>query len=235
MPAVPEVTIDDALAGFLDSQRGRLSPRSLRRYEDVVELLAHCLNGYGYQGLSEFDRKRFESAYDAGDEEAFCHLFGPEKIVDNLGEFLSYFMIRKVMAGQELLRAAGTVTKALARWLHEQGWIDADALTDATERGGNAARELPRAEKLAGLLYDVTRRSADVVEDPDAVAEEDWVEDSLAIERVTPGALWFEGGIGPLEVPAQASALAQVGWNVTVTLARVRGVWHLLEVGSVYP
>jgi hypothetical protein len=185
--------------------------------------------------LSELDRKRFELAFSAGDEEAFCHLFGPEEIVDNLGEFLGYFMVRKVIAGQELLRAAGTVTKALASWLHEQGWIDEDALAVASERGGKAARELPRAEKLAGLLYDVARGASHVVDGPDALAEGDWVEDSLVIERVEPGVLWFEGGVGPLEVPAQASALAQVGWSVTVVLARVQGVWHLLEVGNVYP
>lgn len=61
------------------------------------------------------------------------------------------------------------------------------------------------------------------------------MDDSLHIERVEPGVLWFEGGIGPLKVPAQASTLAQVGWSVTVVLARVRCVWHLLEVGNVYP
>jgi hypothetical protein len=120
MSAASEITIDDALAGFLATERDRLSPRTFRRYEEVVGLLADCLNGYGHTGLSELDRKRFESAYGAGDEEAFCHLFGPEEIVDNLGEFLGYFMIRKVAAGLELLRAAGTVTKALARWLHER-------------------------------------------------------------------------------------------------------------------
>ncbi|MDQ6948564.1 MAG: hypothetical protein M3256_20465, partial [Actinomycetota bacterium] len=72
-------------------------------------------------------------------------------------------------------------------------------------------------------------------DDPDAVADEDWVEDYLQIERVESGALWFEGGVGPLKVPKQASGLAEVGWSVNVVLARVRGVWHLVEVGNVYP
>jgi hypothetical protein len=235
MSAVPEVTIDVALAGFVDAQQARLSPRTLRRYEEVVELLGHCLNGYGYLSLGEVERKRWEHAYNAGDEDAFCHLFGPEELVANLGEFLGYFMVRKVIAGAELLRAAGTVTKALARWLHDQGWIDDDDLAIASERAGQAARELPKAEKLAGLLHDVTRGVLSVVDDPDSVPNEDWVEDSLAIERVEPGVLWFEGGIGPLKVPREASAVAQVGWSVTVVLARVHGVWHLLEVGNVYP
>lgn len=230
----PGITIDDALGRFLEFERARLAPRGYRRYVDVVELLTHCLNGYGHMGLSDLERERFEQAYQAGDEEAFCHLFGPEHIVDNLGEFLRYFMVRKVVAGQELLRAAGTVTKELARWLHQQGWIDDDALADALDRGAAAARDLPKAEKLAGLLCELTR-GAPRIDDPDTVADEDWVEDLLPIERIEPGALWFEGGIGPLKVPREASGLAQAGWCVNVVLARTQGVWRLLEVGNVYP
>ena len=49
------------------------------------------------------------------------------------------------------------------------------------------------------------------------------------------GVLFFEGGIGPLRVPPTISALAQVGWGVTITLARLRGTWRVLEVGNVYP
>jgi len=150
------------------------------------------LNGYGHTGLSELERKRWERAYEAGDEDASCHLMGPEQLVDNIGEFLGYFMIRKVAAGQELLRAAGTVTKSLAKWLHQQGWIDDDALAVGVDRGGDAARDLPKADKLAGLLWDLAQR-APRIDDPDAVADEDWVEDYLQIERVEPGALWFEG------------------------------------------
>jgi len=41
--------------------------------------------------------------------------------------------------------------------------------------------------------------------------------------------------VGPLKVPKQASALAEVGWSVNVVLARVRGAWHLVEVGNLYP
>lgn len=234
MAALPELTIDDALVTFLDAQRSRLAPRTFGRYEEVCELLRHCLNGYGHTGLSGLELKRWERAYEAGDEEAFCHLMGPEQLVDNLGEFLGYFMIRKVAAGQELLRAAGTVTKSLARWLHEQGWVDDEALAIAVDRGGDAARDLPKADKLASLLYELTQRSPRV-DDPDAVADDDWVEDRLQIERVEPGALWFEGGVGPLKLPKQVTDIAQEGWSVTVVLARVQGVWHLLEVGNVYP
>ena len=227
------VTIDEALDAFLAEQRERLSSKTLRNYEDVVSLLRSSLNGYAYQSLDGFEEKCWRKAFDDGDEEAFTRLFGAEKIVENLGEFLGYFMVRKVMAGQELLRASGTVTKKLAAWLHEQGYISDDERADAVERGGDAARELPRADRLGELLHDEMAKTPPF--DPDDIPDEHWVEDSLAIERVEPGALWFEGGIGPVRVSKKASDLAEVGWSVNIVLAQLRGEWRIVELGFVYP
>lgn len=227
-------TIDAILREFLDDQRERLATSTYRRYEDVIRLLRHCLDGYGHQSLFGIEEKRWRKAYDAGDEEAFCNLMGPQRIVENSGEFLGYFMIRKVMAGEELLKAAGTVTKKLAKWLHEHGYIDEDAAEIAAERGADAVRELPRAGRLSRLLYELSRRSP-VISDSDSIADDDWVEDYLMIEKVEPGRLWFEGEIGPLEVPKPASDLAQEGWTVNIVLARIKGRWYVREVGNVYP
>jgi hypothetical protein len=71
--------------------------------------------------------------------------------------------------------------------------------------------------------------------DVDDVGDEDWVEDQLMIDRVESGKIWFEGGIGPIQVPKRASEIAQEGWMVFIVAARRNGRWHLLEVGSVYP
>lgn len=118
----------------------------------MSDLLRHCLNGYGHQSLDGRERKRWEAAF-TEDEDAFVKLFGPDKIADNLGEFLGYFMIRKVMAGEEFLRAAGTVTKKLAKWLGEHGYLDAGTVDVAAERAADASRDLPQAERLSRLLY----------------------------------------------------------------------------------
>jgi hypothetical protein len=71
--------------------------------------------------------------------------------------------------------------------------------------------------------------------DVHTIADDDYIEDYLAIEKVEPGALWFEGGIGPVAVPKAASNIAQTGWSVNVSLARSGQTWHILEVGNVYP
>jgi len=227
------VTIEQALEAFVEDQRQRLSARTMRSYDDVVELLRHSLNGYGPSALDRGERRRWEQAFDSGDEDAFCHLFGPERILEHLPEFLGYFMIRKVSAGQELLRSAGTVTKRLAEWLYQQGYVSDEERGEAVERGARSARELPRAQRLATLLSEQSRAAPPC--DPDMLGPDDLIEDYLVIERVEPGKLYFGGGVGPLTVSAQACELAEVGWGVAATLARRAGTWWVVEVGNVYP
>jgi hypothetical protein len=228
-----KVTIDQALDAFLADQRRRLSARTMRNYDDVVDLLRHCLNGYGPNALDQGDHERWEEAFQAGDEDAFCRLFGPEQILENLSEFLGYFMVRKVMASQELLRAAGTVTKKLAGWLYQQGHVSAQERAVAVEQGVHSARDLPRAERLANSLYAQSRTTPAF--DPAALSPRDLIEDYLVIEKVEPGKLYFTGGIGPLTVSTRASDLAEVGWGVNATLVRLAKTWRVVEVGNVYP
>lgn len=226
-------TIDEALDAFLAKQEERLSERTFRRYAEVIGLLRDCMNSYGHTMLSELDRKRYERAYDAGDEEAFCHLFGPDQIPTQIGQFLGWFVIRKTMAGQEFLKACGTVTKKLGKWLEANGYVDDSAAADMLDRGAEATDELPKAEKLGDFLYQETRKVPPF--DPDSIPDDDWVEDQLWIEKVEPGALWFEGGIGPVKLPKAATDLARPGWAVTIVLAKLDGAWRVVEVGNVYP
>jgi hypothetical protein len=55
------------------------------------------------------------------------------------------------------------------------------------------------------------------------------------IDRVEPGALWFEGEIGPVKVPKAAFDIAQPSWSVNIVLGRANETWHVVEVGNVYP
>jgi len=82
------VTIDEALDRFLADQRERTSDKTFRRYQDVVQLLRHSLDGYAYSWLDENERQRWEKELEANEEGAFCRLFGPEKIPEHLGAFL---------------------------------------------------------------------------------------------------------------------------------------------------
>ena len=228
-------TIAEVLAEFLHEQEQRLSPKTFAQYRDVVELLQHCLNGYAYASLDELDAKRFDRLYKAkgDDHREFCQIFGPEHILPNVGEFLGYFMVRKVVASRALLRAAGTVTKRLAAWLAEHGYADAEAAELAAERGAEAARELPKADELAARLQAFAEAQAD----PDAA---DQLEDQFQITRVEPGRIWLAGLLdgrerGPIQLPEELSRRCQVGWTVSGVIGRVGRRWQVLEVWNVYP
>jgi hypothetical protein len=228
-------TIDDVLDEFLAEQRARLSERTFRDYEDVIHLLRDSLNMYGHASLMGDELQRFEEAFGDGSTDeamgAFCRTFGPEKIPEHYYEFLSYFLIRKVMASEDLRRKAGTVTKKLARWLGDCGYIDEHLAADAVEMGADAGRLLPRAERLGENLYRVMQASPPLRHE---LADEDYFEDYATITRIERGKLWFDD-LGPVTVPPEASDLAEVGWQVNIVLGRGPSGWQILELGNVYP
>lgn len=226
-------TIRATLDEFLREQEERLSPATFANYADVVWLLESCLNGYGHEWLDADESERFERVFEAGDEEAFCNLFGPEKIPEQVGSFLNWFMLRKVFAGQQLLKASTTVSKRLLTWLCDRGLIDAVAAAEAKAIAVAAAHDLPASDRLTRLLGELC--SGTPFAPLSERVEDEVVEDMLTITRVEPGRLWFDDGIGPLEVPHEASDLAKPGWSLFAALASVKGHWRLLEHGVVYP
>lgn len=242
LPRPAKPNIRRVLEEFREVQRTRLAPRTLARYEAVLDLLRSYLNDYAYESLSAPEAAQFERSYNAEGEEhrEFCELFGPEKIPENLGGFLGYFMIRKVMAGEDFLRAAGTVTKKLSKWLAARGYLSDEATQDAVDMAAAAARELPSAERAAQILRDAADRLGI---DPGDLAEQDYLDfDHLTISKLEPGRLWLERregrkrrSCGPIPVPEPATRCLQQGWDVSCSLGRVRGNWRIVEVANVYP
>lgn len=239
-PASPN--IDQVFEEFIAEQGKRLKRRTLSQYRNVLDLLRHHLNGYAYEGLSKAESALFDRYYNAKGEKhrEFCQLFGPDKIVENLGSFLGYFMIRKVMAGEDLKRAAGTVTKKLSKWLASKGYVSDEKAQEGADEGAEAARDLPKAERATKILQDTVD---DLAVAPNDLSDEDYLEfDHFTIGRLEPGRLWielYEGGkrhsYGPIPVPNSATNLLRKGWDISCSLGRVRGKWRIVEVANVYP
>lgn len=228
-------SIDELFDAFLTEQRARLKDKTFNRYAMIISLFRACLNGYGYTNLHDAaDVQRWEQASES-DDEAFCHLFGAEAIIAGLGEFLGYFMIRKVMASGEDLKAASTVTGRLLRWLEDLGLLTDGSVEVALEHIDDS-RALPQMDRLASALFDLTRSltpaERNVLAD---AADKDIIEDQLSISNVEAGKLYFNGVDGWLQVPTRVSAIAQTGWSVNIVLARISGQWRVCEVGNVYP
>lgn len=231
-PTVAAPNLEDVFARFLKDQQKRLKPRTYRHYEEVIDLLRHCLNGYGYHELdNSSDVALYEKLYFHKNLE-FCVIFGPDKILPSLSNFLNYFMIRKVMASEALLQAAGTVTKKLIKWLEDCGYVNREQAIKGSRIAAEAARELPAAERLARLLYDYAQNHA-----PRYWTSE--LDDYFTIEEIEPGVLMLSGtstsGMVEVKVPKEISDHCKLGWQLNLLLGKTRNGWCVLETGNVYP
>src|SRR5262249_43265196 len=99
----PDKTIDELFAEFLAAQEARLSLQTYTRYEAVIDLYRGYLERYwpGHSG------KDYDAVTRAGG--TYCGTYGADDITSGFSEFLGYFMPHKVIAGNETMRAAGTV------------------------------------------------------------------------------------------------------------------------------
>jgi len=230
---IGKATIAEVLAAFLAEQQRRLAPKTLSDYRGVVELLQHFLNGEGHLALGKAAEKRFWSLFNAtGDaHREFCEVFGPEHILPHIGTFLDWFIPRKVVAGKDFLRTAGTVTKRLASWLAEKGYADVEDAGEAVEDGARAARNLPKAAELASLLHAFA-------EDQEREGATGTMEDHFAVTRVERGKIWLRGlgrrEVGPIALPEEISRLCKVGWSISGMVGRVGHSWRLIEAWNVY-
>jgi hypothetical protein len=219
-------TISQVLEEFLSDQEARLSQRTVSKYEDIVSLFKSYLESY-WPG---HDQDEYNRITDEGG--TFCGSFGPEEILGGYGEFLGYFMPHKVMCGKETMKAAGTVTKKLAKWLVEKGY--AEDTSCAQERAQEAARDLPAAQDVLDLL-------GDYVDVNVPHAYQDGIEDHFWIKKIEPGKLWlepltmFDKVIGPVPVPKKVTQLCQEMWDIGGIVVKTNRGWRLLEVWSVSP
>ena len=243
MAQIAKPCINEVFAQFLEDQAKRLTPKTLRKYEQVISLLQSHLDNYGHDCLSTAEQALFEKHYntEGNAHRNYCDLFGPEKVFETIGSFFSYFMIRKVMAGEELKRASGTVVKKLSQWLVERGLISEASAEKGEEEGSDAVTLLPLAEKASRILFE--HADAQGLHPNDFEDDEDYIEfDHMTISRLEPGKIWLEyhdigedKTLGPVTVPASATKLLKEGWDISCGLGRTRGKWQIIEMGNVYP
>jgi hypothetical protein len=217
-------TIAQVFEEFLADQKDRISHKTYLKYQSIISLYKSYLESYwpGHDG--EYDK-----ITKAGG--TFCGAFGPEDATAGYSEFLGYFMPRKVMCGKETMQAAGTVTKKLAKWLAEKGYVEDTEYEQ--QQAGAAAKELPNATEVVDLLNAYCDVSAPVRHGGE-------IEDHFWIDRIEPGKLWLNpltGStvIGPVPVPKQVTALCEPGWDIGGVVAKVGKGWRLIEVWNVSP
>lgn len=220
------------LAEFLADQRNRLKPKTLSRYESIIELFEASMDGYAYQYLDEDEAALWDNLFNADGSEhrEFCEIFGPEKIPENVGEFLGYFMPHKVICGRDLLRAAGTVTKKLGKWLADKGYVGSDIADGMADSGARASKNLPAAEALSEML------AAHAAATTDPVSER--VEGYFEVRAVGPASLVLEAITDDAKmtvpIPSPVAKGCQPGWTISGCVGKSARGWRLVEVWNVY-
>jgi hypothetical protein len=213
MPVTP--TIRQALVEFVADTNTRVSARTARQYQGVVELFESCMDGYG-------------SLDDRDDRRAFCDAAGPDRIPELVDEFLGWFLVRKVVASPSYLKSCGTVVKKLGGWLLERGYIDGDDALEMGVSGGKAVRDLPKADSLRDALEEIsTVHSSGETE-----------EGHFAIERIEKGKLVVSTMTGSelrVALPPWVIEMCVPGWTFSGVLGKRRTLWELVEVWNVYP
>jgi hypothetical protein len=114
--------IKEVFDQFLSEQKSKLAPKTYRDYESVIDLFDNQLDGYAWNGIDDG-----EKAYDEAKKQkkSFIDLYDHTHIEDNVGEFLDYFVPRKVMSGDEfILKTCPRVIRKLLKWMRDKKLVD---------------------------------------------------------------------------------------------------------------
>jgi hypothetical protein len=126
---IPQPAIAQILEGFLIEQRERLPPAAYGRLATVLDFLRSSLDRFGYVGLDEARRQRWEAAFDGGDAGAFGNLFGAAELVAHLDWFQDVYLPERAKVSAPVQQHARGVTTSLRDWLAEKGYLTAPTAT----------------------------------------------------------------------------------------------------------
>jgi ribonuclease HI len=206
-------SLDAALKRFLAERRAHLSRREFEEVDDVLSTLVWSIGWYADERAADIP---------AAD------------VVDHLPDFYET-LVHKEFAGPDQLRLVNTVLPSLLRWLQAQGLLDAEIMESAVEELTDAMDDFVDVREFVNRLGRYVDASAPDV-DLSALPAGDRVADEyLAIVGITPNSLTFgddadDTTVGPVKLPAEICQLAQTGWQILLTAARVKGRWVLLKV-----
>jgi hypothetical protein len=233
----PMTTIRDALKEFL-ATTGEGNRHSMSSPFMIIDLFGRYLDDYGHEDLNEFEQARFTKEW--SEDNRFCDIFGPDHLRPfHINFFLSTFVIRTVMGTKGFLKACGPLMEKLASWLLEKEYWDEDAMRYYRELvGDDVGSDLVDCDTLGMALHDYVENHP--IEPPEDLPDNDYFDDQFTIKKVEPGKLHLEGLLEGdenmvLSLPRTITKKVKVGWSITMEIARIKGKWHILGVGNVYP
>ena len=223
-------TIREAINLFMSEKEAKLKRKTYNKYDKVMSLFITSMNSYGWNSVSD--------EYDSSVE--FVDKYEPSLIADCVSEFLSYFMVRKVLASKEILKSSGTVTNQLLKWLWKHKYIEEEHHKGLSTMAREATSKLPLAEELSGALYELAEEPLEGEIEESYTMDGYWI-----IKTVLPSGWVVKPFMGcarddleiTLPLPPFIAEQGIEGWQVCMGLAKVNGTWRIMPmtVGNVYP
>jgi len=218
--------IDESMKLFLKDTSDKLSSKTVQKYEYVLDLFHDYLANYGELSYKEDKDKGISLTADT-----------QELHEGQVSNFLQWFLIRKVIGPAWLNTLAPGIMQRYIKWLNKKRLLTEGAMDDVVETTKKAAKDLPRVEKAASLLYrfcdrNSKRFSADDFED------EDYMEGYGEVTGIIGDKLYldYEGEkTGPIQITKEIANHLKKGDTVNLVVVRKGKLWYPLEVGNVYP
>lgn len=222
------------LDDFLADQEERLSKRTYSDYSDVIFFFQDYLNSYAYNFLPEDEHDNFEEKAIYG-EESYCEMYSIDMLSSmEIDDFMTDFMIRKVMAEKYLMKKTVTVMRRFSKWLKNNDYIDDEKFEIFYSTINEKKDDLPKAAELSDLIYDESIKN-------EFNKYNSYEEGNYVITKIKPGKLWvrdyMEGGdeIGPVVVPKKITNLAKKDFYVYLELGKKGYKYYIVNSGNVYP
>ena len=221
-----KMKIVQSIKAFLKEISKKHSNNTVQKYEDVLYLFKDYLVSYGELSYKEDKNGEFILTADTSEFE-----FG------HMSNFLEWFLIRKVMGPQWMLKAAPTIIKKYFKWLDEKGLLAAGVIEEALDTAKQAAKDLPRVDKAAELLFNLCDLNSSKYMDRD-FDDDDYMEGYAEVVGILEDKLYLDYAgekIGPVQVTREIAEHLKKGDTINLVVGRIGKKWVPLEVGNVYP
>lgn len=221
--------IDESMKLFLKETSDKLSPKTVQKYEYVLDLFYDYLLNY-----SSLSNKK-----DNKDEDTPLPPHTQELHEGQVANFLEWFLIKKVIGPAWLNTSAPGIIQKYTKWLGQKGLLTKGYINGIIETTKKATKDLPRVEKAASALYRLCDKDSEIFESEKYDLEDkDYMEGYGEVIRIIEDKLYldYEGEkIGPIKITKDIARYLKKGDTVNLAIIRKGKVWYPVEVGNVYP
>ncbi len=221
--------IVQSMETFLEEISGKNSARTVEKYHMVLDLFKDYLLGYGEISYNE-----------AKNGELFLTADTEELEFGHAGSFLDWFLIRKVMGPQWIMKAAPNIIKRYFKWLDAEGLLSEGVIEEVLETAKDAARDLPRVEKASSLIYALCSRNAESFESGRYKYDDEnnFIEGYGEVTGIIEDNIYldYEGEkIGPIQVTGAIVKYLKKGDTMNLVVRKKGKKWYPVESGNIYP